>query len=53
MARLRTLDDLEVAGRTVLVRLDLNVPISDGVVGDEAEERLGHRDAKRLGMPAG
>jgi phosphoglycerate kinase len=31
---LRTLDDLEVAGRTVLVRLDLNVPMQDGKVTD-------------------
>jgi phosphoglycerate kinase len=31
---LRTLDDLEVAGRTVLVRLDLNVPMQDGEVTD-------------------
>ncbi|MGH6898926.1 MAG: phosphoglycerate kinase [Geminicoccaceae bacterium] len=31
---LRTLDDLEVAGRTVLVRLDLNVPMQDGEVSD-------------------
>jgi phosphoglycerate kinase len=34
MARFRTLDDLEVAGRTVLVRLDLNVPMKDGEVAD-------------------
>jgi phosphoglycerate kinase len=34
MARLRTLDDLEVAGRTVLVRLDLNVPMQHGKVTD-------------------
>jgi phosphoglycerate kinase len=34
MAVLRTLDDLEVAGRTVLVRLDLNVPMQDGEVAD-------------------
>jgi phosphoglycerate kinase len=31
---LRTLDDLDVAGRTVLVRLDLNVPMQDGEVSD-------------------
>jgi phosphoglycerate kinase len=31
---LRTLDDLDVAGRTVLVRLDLNVPMHDGEVTD-------------------
>ena len=34
MARFRTLEDLEVAGRTVLVRLDLNVPMKDGEVSD-------------------
>ena len=34
MARFRTLEDLEVAGRTVLVRLDLNVPMKDGEVTD-------------------
>jgi phosphoglycerate kinase len=34
MAGLRTLDDLEVTGRTVLVRLDLNVPMHDGEVAD-------------------
>jgi phosphoglycerate kinase len=31
---LRTLDDLDVAGRRVLVRLDLNVPMQDGEVSD-------------------
>ncbi len=30
----RTLDDIEVKGRRVLVRADLNVPMKDGVIGD-------------------
>ena len=30
----RTLDDLEVAGKRVLLRLDLNVPMQDGRVSD-------------------
>lgn len=34
MASFRTLDDLDVAGRRVLLRLDLNVPMKNGVVTD-------------------
>jgi phosphoglycerate kinase len=34
MARFRTLDQLDVAGKRVLVRLDLNVPVKDGRVTD-------------------
>ncbi len=30
----RTLDDVNVSGKKVVIRLDLNVPISDGVVTD-------------------
>jgi phosphoglycerate kinase len=30
-----SIDDLEVAGRTVLVRADLNVPLAEGKVGDD------------------
>jgi len=32
MATFRTIDDLQVAGKRVLVRADLNVPMKDGVV---------------------
>lgn len=34
MAGFRTLDDVDVKGKRVLVRLDLNVPVKDGVVCD-------------------
>ncbi|MCY4495827.1 MAG: phosphoglycerate kinase, partial [Rhodospirillaceae bacterium] len=34
MAGFATLDDLPVAGKRVLVRADLNVPMRDGRVGD-------------------
>ena len=34
MSAVRTLDDIEVTGRRVLVRVDLNVPMREGAVGD-------------------
>src|SRR5947199_5881568 len=41
MPRFRTLDDLDVAGKRVLLRADLNVPVKDGKVADATRiERL-------------
>ena len=34
MASYRTLDDIEVKGKRVLVRLDLNVPMKNGKITD-------------------
>ena len=33
-SRIRTVDGLDVKGKRVLVRVDFNVPIKDGIVGD-------------------
>src|SRR3954468_2205707 len=41
MPRFRTVDDLDVSGKRVLVRADLNVPVRDGMVTDATRiERL-------------
>ena len=41
MANFRTLDDIDVQGKRVLLRADLNVPVKDGVVTDATRiERL-------------
>src|SRR5262245_59202513 len=41
MPRFHTIDDLDVAGKRVLLRADLNVPVKDGKVTDATRiERL-------------
>jgi phosphoglycerate kinase len=66
LTKFRTIDHLEVSGRTVLVRADLNVPLDGGRVGDDFRivsslrtiEELRRRGAKvivcsHLGRPKG
>ena len=66
MSALPSLDDVEVSGKRVLVRADLNVPITDGRVGDDFRissslptiQRLRERGASvivcsHLGRPEG
>ena len=35
----KTVEDIDVAGKHVLVRCDFNVPMKDGVIGHKAHRR--------------
>jgi len=48
LTKFRTIDDLEAAGRTVLIRADLNVPLEGGRVGDDFRIRSSLRTIEDL-----
>ena len=65
-ARMRSIDDLDVAGRRVFLRADLNVPLRAGAIADDSRLRASRETlsilrergarvvlASHLGRPAG
>ena len=51
MFAFKTLDDLDVQGRKVLVRADLNVPMRDGNVSDTTRIDRSLRPSDRVTFP--
>jgi phosphoglycerate kinase len=53
MARFRTLDDLDVKGKRILLRIDLNVPMKDGAVSDRTRIEAAARTLNEIADKGG